>query len=52
MLKLWSMVIGVIPLWAVMQYMALSVCSMAVVYALYFMVFTVVVNRAKRNRKM
>ena len=53
MFKLWGMVIGVMPLGMVMQYgLSMSIYSMAIVYALYFMVFVMMLNHTKKNRKV
>ena len=50
---LWGMVIGVTPLGMIMQYgFRMSMYSMAIVYALYFMVFVILLNRTKKNRKV
>ncbi|MFA5375539.1 MAG: hypothetical protein WC455_07280 [Dehalococcoidia bacterium] len=53
MFKLWAMMIGVMPLGMVMQYgLKMAMSSMVIVYALYFMVFVVMINRTKKNRKV
>ena len=50
---LWGMVIGVTPLGMIMQYgLRMDMSSMVIVYALYFMVFVILLNRTKKNRKV
>ena len=52
MWKLWCMVVGVVPLWAVVYSLGLSIGVAAVVYVLYFTGFVVMVHRTKKGKKI